>query len=312
MRWKTKAFLFGGATALTLIASEPAHAFRMIQNLATGWVTSGARVPCNDSGGFTHWNLRNIVWRVNPTLEGATAEGSVDYAINQWNAVSGSDYRLTRGPATGAGGFGWDTTNSMVWAGGNGCSLNCLALTALTLDAGQVIIESDITFNTLVTWSNDSSAYDIRAVAAHELGHSLGIHHTNSIAVNRPTMKDGYFANALTLENDDKDALLCSVAKYPVNCTNPCPSGGVYDGANCYMWTRPPGTTPFIWDENMYHAAVVHPNGPCPYLAWNNLNGTNVQPQFDSANCVLWLGPEPNQLPFIWSNNYYLSPICRP
>ena len=313
MRWTTTAVLIGSTAAFGLAGAVPAKAYRMSQNPGTGFVTSGVRVKCNDAGGFAHWNLRHIVWRVNPALEGATAGGAVDFAIAQWNGVAGSDFRLTRGPGGAAGGFGTDDTNSMIWAGGNGCSNNCLALTAVTLAAGQEIVESDITFNTLVTWSSDDSAYDIRAVAAHELGHSLGIHHSNVLAVNRPTMRSGYFANGRTLEPDDKDALLCAVGEYPVNCTQPCPAGGVYDSQNCYMWTAPPGTVPFLFDENMYHQPVSnHPNGPCPYLAYNHLSNTSIQPGFDTQNCLLWMGPEPNQLPFIWSNNYYLTPICRP
>ena len=75
----------------------------------------------------------------------ATAGGGVDHGINEWNGVSGSDYNLSRGADTGTG-FVPDGTNTLIWAVGNGCTGNCLALTALTLQAGQVIVESDITF----------------------------------------------------------------------------------------------------------------------------------------------------------------------
>src|SRR4029077_14259862 len=109
---------------------------------------------------------------------GAGAGGAVDHALNEWNGVFGSDYRLQRGTDTTKG-FCGDGNNTMTWSFCNGCSITrCLGLTAMTLKAGQVIIESDITFNANQRWTTSNSNYDIRAVATHELGHSLGISHT--------------------------------------------------------------------------------------------------------------------------------------
>ncbi len=391
-----------GLMAALGVLSVPAHGFRMIQNTGTGFVTAGAAVPCDAAGGFTHWNIRNIVWRINPVLEGATAGGGIDHALNEWNGVSGSDYNLERGDDSN-GAFATDGINTIIWANGNGCTGTCLALTALTLQAGQVIVESDITFNTNENWTTSNTNFDIRAVGTHEIGHSLGIHHTNINPVfNRPTMRATYFDNARSIENDDEDALRCSVDTFPENCTNPCPTGGVYDGANCYMWSVPgngafvwngafyykpvwhpngpcphqvwdmfnntsitpwfdgancyigsanggpnpfvwqgnyyiaaspgpnkcpfggtydgancymytwPGVSPFIFEEGMYYQPVWHPNGPCPHTAHNNWSGAQAVPSFDSANCVVSLGPRPNQLPFLWDNNYYLTPVCNP
>ena len=120
------------------------------------------------------------------------------------------------------------------------------------------------------------------------------------------------FAIASGYENyDDHDALRCSVNTYPVNCTNPCPSGGVFDSLNCYLWTVP-GVNQFVWEENMYYEASSNPNNRCPNVAFNSLNNTAMQPWFDNHSCVVVLGPVPNQLPFLWDHSYYRTPVCRP
>ena len=51
------------ACGLTLVA--PAHGFRMMQNKATGQVTSADLVRCDDSDGFAHWEDHTIEWNMN-------------------------------------------------------------------------------------------------------------------------------------------------------------------------------------------------------------------------------------------------------
>ncbi len=41
------------------------------------------------------------------------------------------------------------------------------------------------------------------------------------------------------------------------------------------------------------------------------LNNTSTQPFFDGANCYI-ASAGGNQVPFIWGNNYYLTPVCNP
>ncbi|HXU46075.1 MAG TPA: serine protease [Thermoanaerobaculia bacterium] len=90
-------------------------------------------------------------------------------------------------------------------------------------------------------------------------------------------------------------------------CTNPCPTGGVYDGANCYMWSVP-GNAPFIWQGGLYYQPLWHPNGPCPHPGPNNWSLVNYPATFDGANCYFGnFGPNP----FIWGGNYYLAAACQ-
>jgi hypothetical protein len=75
------------------------------------------------------------------------------------------------------------------------------------------------------------------------------------------------------------------------SCSNPCPSGGWYDGANCYIGTPPEGTDAFIYDSNYYYTPVD--GDQCP-------DGSD----FDSQNCFVQAVPAGVD-PFIYDNNFY-------
>ena len=81
--------------------------------------------------------------------------------------------------------------------------------TALVLGPGQVINEADISFNEAFTWNTTGGDFDVEAIAVHEFGHAMGIHHTELTRKNgRPSMYSAYFGTAgRSLETDDRDAL---------------------------------------------------------------------------------------------------------
>ncbi|TMQ49351.1 MAG: matrixin family metalloprotease [Candidatus Eisenbacteria bacterium] len=195
-----------------------ALAFRLIQNTGSGRMTSGARVTCDDPAGYVHWNTSSLSWRLNPAGQGGKAgvAAAVQSAMTSWNNVSPAPYTLNYAGTTNAG-FVTDGINSVLWGTGNGCSGSCLALTALVLVSGQVITEADISLNDAASWNTGGSDYDVQAVVTHELGHSLGIHHTElQRSRNRPSMYATYFGVAgRSLESDDMDALNCIYGRYP-------------------------------------------------------------------------------------------------
>eukprot|EP00565_Helicotheca_tamesis_P003128 CAMPEP_0185723844 /NCGR_PEP_ID=MMETSP1171-20130828/544_1 /TAXON_ID=374046 /ORGANISM="Helicotheca tamensis, Strain CCMP826" /LENGTH=600 /DNA_ID=CAMNT_0028391599 /DNA_START=126 /DNA_END=1928 /DNA_ORIENTATION=- len=79
------------------------------------------------------------------------------------------------------------------------------------------------------------------------------------------------------------------------SCPNPCPHGGMYDGAHCYVGSPPAGTTAFVWGGNYYYTPIGA-NG-CPMTgSW-----------YDGANCYVSDAPD-DEDPFVWSNNWYYHP----
>src|SRR5689334_9177049 len=207
-----KTFALALVAAGMIAAAAPSHAYRMIQNTGVGRFSAGAAVACNAAGGFTHWNNKNISWRLNTANQGSGKTTAVSNAMASWTNVTSADHVLTYAGTTTTG-FTTNGTNTLLWASGNGCTGSCLAITALVLQSGQVIVESDISFNNNVTWTTTGAQYDTEAVAAHELGHSLGIHHTE--AGTTPTMYAFYFGSAgRSLETDDRSALQCAESRY--------------------------------------------------------------------------------------------------
>lgn len=258
IRWATGVTLAAGMVALAM----PTHAYQMLQNLGTGRVTSGSQVTCSDVNGFAHWSVANTNWYHNTANQGSGKDAALYNAMNTWTLVPSANHSLTYKGRTTAG-FATDGINTVSWGTGLGCGTGCLALTALVLNSGQVIIESDITFNNAYTWTTDGSTYDTQSTATHEFGHTLGVHHTDVTSSPLPTMYYAYFGtDERSLETDDKSALQCSQSRYPpvITCI---PDGGVIDssGTCCSGYTVSGGS--YCNTDGCFQICASVPSGGC-------------------------------------------------
>lgn len=137
--------------------------------------------------------------------DGSTSwNNAVFPALGSWNGVMGSTQLGSVMNSTAAVSSG-DHVNSMAFASSNfGQSFgsNTLAVTTYWM-SGSTMTEGDILFNSAQAWDSYRgalrSAYDIRRVALHELGHVLGLGHSNLSSA----IMYAYITNTDALTADD-------------------------------------------------------------------------------------------------------------
>jgi len=157
--------------------------------------------------GRVPWALSN---NVGSNLTGDRAPLDVlTTAFSTWEAVAASKIRFafqgvvgTRERNSG------DGVNLIALGARENLGTGVLAATFLTSDAAGTLTDADIVFGSSVAFSTssspDASAYDLEAIATHEIGHFLGLEHCGLARATMVPYTDRGEIQQRTLHSDDE------------------------------------------------------------------------------------------------------------
>ena len=176
------------ATIFVVAAAVPAHAYVLLSPRRT-WASTPVAVKVYTGGNST----------INDGSGGVTA---VVAAIKGWGIVnsSTSSTRAVRGQAP-----------ATIELNSNGkiCTGSCLAATLTGYYTGNTIYDADVYTNQRFSYTSAletdgcSGEYDIDGIMVHEVGHVLGIGHSNVAGATMYPSVSSCNLNNRTLEADD-------------------------------------------------------------------------------------------------------------
>ncbi|MFQ5748051.1 MAG: matrixin family metalloprotease, partial [Planctomycetota bacterium] len=159
-------------------------AFQAGGNVARGYVRMVLE------GKVLKWSTSTLSWRLNKTAPPGIADGShavaLEHAFQAWEDLPGSKVRFNRKANTSSRNV--NTSDHIIFFDGNNHSgffppgSGIVAITPISFEIGTGrILDADILFNSQdFDFSTDGSPgrYDLQDVAAHEIGHFIGLDHS--------------------------------------------------------------------------------------------------------------------------------------
>ncbi|MFL6244577.1 MAG: matrixin family metalloprotease [Thermoanaerobaculia bacterium] len=185
---KQTIFALAIATIIVMASADPAMAYVLLSPRRT-WASTPVTVNVYSTGNST---INDGSGGVAAVVGSIKAWGIINSASTNQQAVRGT------APAT-----------IMLNTNGHICTGSCLAATLTGYYTGNTIYDADIYTNTRYSYTSSketdgcSGEYDIDGIMVHEVGHVIGIGHSNVAgATMYPTVSSCNFNNR-TLEADD-------------------------------------------------------------------------------------------------------------
>jgi predicted Zn-dependent protease len=176
------------ATLFVVAAAEPMMAYTLLSPRRT-WASTPIAVRVYTAGNST----------IN---DGSGGVNAVVSAIRAWRTVSSA---TTSSPAVRGSAPATITLNN----NGRVCTGSCLAATLTGYYSGSTITDADIYTNTKYKYTSSgetdgcSREYDIDGIMVHEVGHVIGIGHSNVAGATMYPSVGSCNYNNRTLEADD-------------------------------------------------------------------------------------------------------------
>jgi hypothetical protein len=157
-------------------------------------------------GGRVPWRLANAV-SDNVVGDRGVAE-VIEEAFAAWEAVADSGIAFAfAGGSPQRNRRGSDRVNLISLDPQESLGTAVLAATFLTSNAGGVLTDADVLFNPAVPYTTsrvpEADRYDLQEVAAHEIGHLIGLEHSAIVRATMVPYSDRGEAHGRTLASDD-------------------------------------------------------------------------------------------------------------